>query len=123
MRLAATLTLALLTAGCRRAPEPAVTIDSEIVPRPVRVGPATISLRLRGKAARPVTGALIALEGDMSHAGMAPVFGDARETEPGHYEGSLNFTMPGDWVVLMHVTLANGQKLERETEVRGVGAN
>ena len=122
MRLATALTASLLMAACHRAAEPAVAVDSEVVPRPVRVGAATVRLTLRG-ASQPVTGARIALEGDMSHAGMAPVFGDARETAPGHYEGDLNFNMPGDWIVLLHVTLANGQKLERETEVRGVRAN
>ena len=58
----------------------------------------------------PVRGAGIALEGDMSHPGMAPVFGEARETEPGRYTGHLSFYMAGDWTILLHVTLANGEK-------------
>jgi hypothetical protein len=56
----------------------------------------------------------------MSHAGMRPEFGEAREIGAGRYQGGLAFTMAGDWVVLMHVTLPGGQKLERQMEVNGV---
>ena len=60
------------------------------------------------------------LEGNMNHAGMTPVFADARETEPGKYEAALEFTMGGDWFVLVNVTLADGRKLSRKVDVRGV---
>jgi len=59
----------------------------------------------------------------MSHPGMAPVFGKTREVAPGQYQGSLAFAMPGDWVVLIHVTLPDGRTLEREINVPGVAAN
>lgn len=65
----------------------------------------------------------MALEGDMSHPGMAPVFGSAMETEPGYYEGRLQLTMPGDWVILEHITLADGRKVERQVDVKGVLPN
>ena len=53
----------------------------------------------------------------MSHAGMSPVFDDAREIEPGRYQAHLRFEMAGDWVILLHVTLPGGQKLERQIDV------
>jgi hypothetical protein len=56
----------------------------------------------------------------MSHAGMAPVFGKARETAAGRYTAQLSLTMAGDWVILFHVTTARGQKLEREMPLPGV---
>jgi hypothetical protein len=59
----------------------------------------------------------------MSHPGMAPVFGEVRQVAPGQYRGSLLFAMPGDWVVLIHVTLPDGRKLERQVSVPGVPAN
>ena len=59
----------------------------------------------------------------MSHAGMAPVFGEAREIEPGRYQAHLTFGMAGDWVILLHVMLPGGQKLERQIDVRGVRPN
>ena len=59
----------------------------------------------------------------MSHAGMAPVFGDAPETAPGQYQAHLKFAMAGDWVVLLHVRLPGGQTLERQFNVSGVRPN
>jgi len=56
----------------------------------------------------------------MTHAGMAPVFGDAKETAPGHYQGQLTLNMGGDWVVLAHITLANGKRVEKQIDVSGV---
>ena len=68
-------------------------------------------------------GAHIAMEADMTHAGMAPVFGEAKETGPGRYQAPLTFEMAGDWVILLHVTLSDGEKLERQFDVRGVQPN
>ena len=56
----------------------------------------------------------------MSHAGMGPVFGEAKEIEPGRYQGSLELSMGGDWIVLLHLTLPDGQKSERQFEIKGV---
>jgi hypothetical protein len=114
----------LFLAGCHRTVDQAsgVTIETNILPQPVRAGPVSVSMKVSDIHKRPVTGARIELEGDMSHAGMAPVFGAAKETEPGYYRGALDFTMAGDWVILLHVTLADGRKLERQVAVKGVGA-
>lgn len=95
-------------------------IEPEIAPRPVRIGRATVTLRLSDAAGQPVRQARIALEADMAHPGMRPEFGDAREAGAGRYQGQLAFTMAGDWVVVIHVTLPGGQKLERQMEVNGV---
>ena len=62
-------------------------------------------------------------EADMSHPGMTPVFGEAQEVAPGRYQGSLEFAMAGDWVVLIHVTLRDGRTVEREVSVPGVTTN
>jgi hypothetical protein len=59
----------------------------------------------------------------MTHAGMSPVFGDAKEIAPGRYQGDLAFQMAGDWVILLHVTLPDGSKLERQFDVSGVRPN
>jgi hypothetical protein len=56
----------------------------------------------------------------MSHPGMRPEFGEAREIANGPYQCRLAFTMAGDWVILMHITLPGGRKLERQMEVHGV---
>jgi len=72
---------------------------------------------------KPVAGAKIGIEADMSHAGMSPVFAEASEGEPGRYQAHLKFPMAGDWVILLHVTLPDGKKLERQFEVKGVRPN
>jgi len=84
------------------------------------MGPATIILKLTDASGKPVTGALIAMEADMSHAGMSPVFSEANESEPGRYQARLEFQMAGDWVILLHVMLPGGKKLDRQIEVPGV---
>jgi hypothetical protein len=108
-------------ASCRK-PEtaPGIVIEPEIAPWPARIGLATVTLRLSGAGGQPLRQARIALEADMSHPGMRPEFGEARELAAGRYQGRLAFTMAGDWVVLMRVTLPGGQKLERQMEVSGV---
>jgi hypothetical protein len=116
---------ALLASGCSKPVEPqsAVAIEYGISPQPVRVGPVVVTVKLRDAAGQPVPGSRVNLEADMSHPGMAPVFGEVRQVAPGQYQGSLEFSMPGDWVVLIHVRLPDGRKLERQVSVPGVTAN
>lgn len=102
---------------------PTIVIEHELSPEPARIGSALVTLRLADPAAKPITGAHIALEADMSHAGMAPVFEEAKEVDLGRYQAHLTFEMAGDWVILLHVTLPGGQKLERQIDVRGVRPN
>lgn len=115
----------LLITGCSRPAglSRAITIEHEIAPVPARVGPAEVTFQLRDSAANLIKGARIALEADMSHPGMAPVFAEAKEIEPGRYQAGLMFPMAGDWVILLHVDLPGGQKLERQIEVPGVRPN
>ena len=112
----------LFLAGCGRRPEPRadVSVEHEISPDPPRVGTATVTLRVSDASGRPLSGARVSLEANMSHAGMRPVFGEARELEPGRYQSALEFTMGGDWVVLVRLTLPDGRKIERELNVKGV---
>jgi hypothetical protein len=111
--------------GCKTptGSAPAVAIEYEISPRPARVGPATIVLRLKDAGGKSIPGARITLEADMAHPGMSPVFGEAKEIGAGQYKGNLEFAMAGDWAVLVHVTLADGQKFDRQVNVPGVRAN
>jgi hypothetical protein len=109
-------------ASCSKQAEPPtlVAIEHEISPQPARVGPVTVNLKLSDAIGKPLTGAHIAIEADMSHPGMSPGFAEAKEMETGRYEGHFEFQMAGDWVILLHVTLPDGKKLERQFEVRGV---
>ena len=110
---------------CHRPPNTSrgVTVDFEINPKPVRVGPVVICFTLTDAVNHPVTGAQIEVECDMSHAGMSPVFAQANEVQAGHYESQLSLAMAGDWVILLHGALRNGEKLERQFDVRDVRPN
>jgi hypothetical protein len=112
----------LFSVACHRqsSATQGVTVNTEISPRPAKVGSVAVTLNLLDPTGKPLEGAHINLEGDMSHAGMAPVFGDTKETAPGRYQGNLQLTMGGDWVVLTHITLANGQTLERQVQLSNV---
>ncbi|MCB0181714.1 MAG: FixH family protein, partial [Anaerolineae bacterium] len=82
--------------------------------------PAAVVIQLTDEAGQPLAGAKVELEGNMSHAGMTPVFSQAKEIEPGQYEAPLEFTMGGDWFILVKVTLPDGRQLERQVDVPGV---
>ena len=98
-------------------------MQQQITPQPVRVGPATITIKMVDAAGKPVARSTIEVEADMSHPGMAPVFDEAEETAPGSYRAHIAFNMGGDWVVLLHIKLPDGRKIERQVDVRGVQSN
>ena len=93
--------------------------DAQITPQPPQAGLITVNFKLADET-KPLAGAHISLEGDMTHAGMAPVFGDAKEVSPGQYQGQLTLSMGGDWVVLLHITTPDGKSVEKQIAVNGV---
>jgi YtkA-like protein len=109
--------------GCHGTSEkpPDIVFESKIAPDPPKTGSATVTLKLADSAGKPIDGARINLEGNMSHPGMRPVLSEAREVEQGRYQATLEFTMRGDWVVLVHIILPDGRKLQRQIDVKGVG--
>ena len=62
------------------------------------------------------------LEGNMSHAGMVPVFAEATEIGPGRYRAIMELSMAGDWFVQVHLSLPDGRKLDHQFEIKGVGS-
>ena len=113
--------LFVLAFACQKtAKPPDISVQYEIAPQPPRAGTTTIDLKLTDKNGAPVGGARVDLEGNMSHAGMAPVSSEAKELETGKYRSTLQLTMAGDWIVLVHITLPDGQKLQRQIEINGV---
>jgi hypothetical protein len=112
----------LFQSGCHKTSEkpPDIAFEHKIAPDPPRIGSATVTLKLADSAGKPINGARINLEGNMSHSGMRPVFSEAREMESGRYEAPLEFTMRGDWFILFHITLPDGRNLQRQVDVKGV---
>jgi YtkA-like len=115
--------LLITLSACQRGSSkdiPEIGIELTVSPNPPSVGAATVSLALSDVDGRPIEGATVELEGNMSHAGMAPVFAQAGEVEPGHYEAPFQFTMGGDWFILVKATLPDGRRLERQMNLPGV---
>lgn len=91
-------------------------------PSPPKVGPAQVSITLSDAQGKPIEGATVRVEGNMNHAGMKPSFADLSEKEPGKYVGTLDFTMGGDWFLLVTATDRSGTKAEHKFDVPGVQA-
>jgi YtkA-like protein len=111
-----------LLAACNKATEsaPEIVVEHEIAPYPPKVGQATVTLKLFGSGGVPQSEAQVSLEANMSHAGMRPVIGEAKEVGPGRYQAPVEFTMRGDWIILIHITLPDGRKLQRQIEIKAV---
>jgi hypothetical protein len=117
-----------LFAACKNQSSQGIFVAHEVLPQPPRVGRVEIRLRPTDASRKPLTGAHIKLEGNMSHAGMSPVFVDASEVSPGEYRANMNLSMAGDWIILVHLTLpdgaklVDGAKLERQFEITVLNA-
>ena len=109
--------LALSLAACRQSQQTpqtndaAITIDLRVSPEPAATGDTTLLITLTDKAGAPIREARLEVRGDMTHAGMQPVSAIAQE-EPdssGQYSVPFEWTMSGDWIVTVSVTLPNGE--------------
>jgi YtkA-like protein len=121
--LALGVSLGLLL-GCSRSadPRPDIEVSVELSPQPPSTGPSRIGVALAGSDGRPLGGAVVALEANMTHPGMSPVLARAAETAPGRYEAVIDLTMAGDWVFTIDARLADGTMLRREVSVPAVRA-
>lgn len=118
------LVLLLVLVGCGRGgkDQPDIAVELAIEPEPPRLGPATVTVTLHDAGGQPIRGAVVTLEGNMNHAGMVPLFADSAEVAPGRYRAEIEFTMGGDWFILVHAELPDGRSLERQVDVPGVDA-
>jgi len=99
----------------------AINVSWTLDPSPPLAGtPIVVRLTLRDRDQKPVTGARLRLEGLMSHPGMAPVTAAVTERGNGEYEAPLQFTMAGDWILLVTGELPGGMGFTRQIEINGV---
>lgn len=110
---------ALLAAACHNRPAPPHGLQFEwtLAPVPAAVGPATVELRVKDAEGHPVLGAALHVEAQMSHPGMAADPIAFTERGNGRYDASLQFTMPGDWILLIRGSLPNGTPVEHRIDV------
>ncbi len=82
----------------------------------------TLVVHLLDQADQPVTDAQVSVEGNMNHAGMAPVFTDSVTDEAdgaadGHYQLPFTFSMLGDWIITVTVDQADGTSVTKDIEL------
>ena len=125
--LACSLATGCAAPGCDvhrdREPESsgAISVSWTLDPSPPFAGtPIVVRLTLRDRDQKPVTGARLRLEGLMSHPGMAPVTTAVTERGNGEYEAPLQFTMAGDWILLVTGELPGGGQIKKQIEINGV---
>lgn len=108
--------------GCASRTEETSDVRVEVTmdPSPPMVGETDLTLRLTDAGGKAIEGAEIRVEGNMNHAGMKPSFAEMTEVEPGRYAGTLDFTMGGDWFLLVTATTPAGEVVERKVDVPGV---
>ncbi len=120
----AMITAGLFVVGCADDADDTsgVQVNLTLDPSPPVVGEAVVSLVLKNQDGTLLEKAEVKIEGNMNHAGMKPSFADLTEVEPGKYDGTLDFTMGGDWFILVTAQTPNGQTIERKIDVEGVQA-
>jgi hypothetical protein len=108
-------------AGCRASdPSDAISAAWTVEPSPPAAGQALVVRVTLSDRDRPVSGAKLRLEGQMSHPGMTPVVSDLVERGNGTYEGHLQLTMAGDWILVVTGELAGGERLTKQLDMPGV---
>ena len=125
LRILIALLISILTlVGCRQTNEVTaenVVIDVALSDEMAMVGDATLLVTVTDEEDNPINDATVSVRGDMTHAGMVPVIPDPVTTaEEGVYSIPFEFTMGGDWIITVDVTLANDETASVTYEVDGV---
>jgi hypothetical protein len=105
----------LLGSGCGRESQGAAAAKAHIsltaIPFPAAVGDSRLVIQVTDLAGKPVSDARLSVKGDMTHAGMVPVLAESQAGDKeGYYNVPFEWTMAGDWVVTVEVTLNDGRR-------------
>lgn len=116
----------LLITGCRdsaqASPTPAAQLMLTVQPDPPSVGAAELLVTVRDLAGAPVVGASVDVRGDMNHAGMQPVLREDVLTDAnGEARIPFEWTMGGDWYLVVTATLPDSTVVEQRFEGFQVG--
>jgi YtkA-like len=115
------LTVCLIVAACiQPAQARDLKFEWTLTPAPVSVGTARLQLRVLDAAGRPVRGAQLQIEAQMAHPGMMPLVVVATERSEGLYEAELQFSMGGDWILVVEGSLSNGARVHHRIDVPNV---
>jgi hypothetical protein len=121
--LIAVLLIAGLAIGCARdARRPDIDATWSVSSTPSATTESVARLTLVDAQRRPVTGAHLQLEAQMSHPGMPPLVAPFVEQGDGTYEAAVRFSMAGDWVLVASGQLSDGRRFSTAFGVAGVSA-
>ena len=114
--------LLLLGTACARASQQADSADVQItmtaIPYPPHIGDSRLVIQVADEMGSPINDAYLAIKGDMTHAGMAPVLAEVDGgREAGVYSIPFEWTMAGDWVVTVDLQLPDGTKAQKRFDM------
>jgi hypothetical protein len=114
------LMLLILTACGQQSAAMTSTVDVDITlqvePEPLSVGESTLLITLTDSSGSHVDGAKLQVHGDMDHAGMTAVNGEANESADGVYRVPFEWTMGGGWMVTVTAQLPDGNEISKTFE-------
>lgn len=120
MRRAFIIILLFLAAGCRASSAPttettaqAAQITLMVDPQPPIVGDAGLTVTVT-RDGQPLAAAKVDVRGDMTHAGMRPELAGAVTDAQGLAVIPFRWSMSGDWIVTVTVTLADSSEVSQE---------
>lgn len=112
----------VLTTGCARASRQTDTAVAHIglttIPYPPVRGESRLVLHVTNLQDQPINDAQISIKGNMTHAGMVPLFAETAVAENGYYELPIRWTMGGDWIVQVDAQLADGSVAQQQFDLR-----
>ncbi len=107
-------------AGCRQTatPTPDASTQSASItvatnPDPPMMGDSTMTITVTQDGA-PLANAPVSVRGDMNHAGMKPVLADGTTGDDGTVDVPFAWSMGGDWIVTVTVTLPDGSEVSQD---------
>lgn len=90
-----------------------VNIAYQPVKEPVILGSGPATITLTTQDGTPITDARIEVTNAMQHDDMDPFMAEGQHSGNGQYAVPLIWSMAGEWVVTVKVTLADGRQLEQ----------
>lgn len=75
-------------------------------------GDAIVTIGLTDASGQPIPDAFVEVIGDMAHEGMMPISGTGEHISDGNYSVPIHWTMAGDWLVTVKVTLTDSTIVE-----------
>lgn len=81
-------------------------------------GDGRLVFRVADADDEPIDTATLQIRGDMTHAGMLPIEATVAGGENGIYRVPVRWTMAGDWIVTVEVTLSDGRQASRTFDMK-----